>query len=171
MCISNEALQVSLMPLWGTVREVNTWVEDPKRMPGSSLLLSPLPFLPHTFSFAACWASEGFHGWLPAPTPGGKFSSSWAPSPATSLTAECLPESPLPAGRGERQEVRQEAGDTAATAQGSVSSPSPGPLGQRKPRQEGQSCHQPERPRSTPPPNNHPALRASAPWSFVWYHS
>lgn len=41
--------------------------------------------------------------------------------------------------------------DTAVAAQGSVSSPSPGPLGQRKPRQEGQSCHQPERLTEYPP--------------------
>lgn len=64
-----------------------------------------------------------------------------------------------------------EAGDTAAADQGSVSSPSPGPLGQRKPRQEDQSCHQPARPTKHPPPPSHPALRVSASWIFIWHHS
>lgn len=75
-----------------------------------------------------------------------------APSPATRPTAECL-RSPhrLACREGQEAGGQAEAGDTAAAAQGSVSSPGPGPLGQRKPRQEGQSCHQPGRPGNATP--------------------
>lgn len=121
------------------------------------LLLATFSFLPHTLSSAAFWAKMAS-----CPYPSVRFSSSGALSPSSHqshcrvlarVLTDCL--------EGQKAGGQAEAGDTAAAAQGSVSSPSPGPLGQRKPRQEGQCCHQPERPMKHPPPP--PAISLSEP--------
>lgn len=123
-------------------------------MPDSSSLFSTVSFLPHTLSLAAFWASKGCQGWLPACTPVDKFSLSGAPSPISSPTTECLLEYSLPARRGKRS---GRGWGHSCSSPGLHFLPSPGPLGQRKPRQESQSCYQPERHTKLPPTTSQPS--------------
>lgn len=110
MCMFNQVLQGLLMHYevgkrvhWGTVGEVEAWVEDLKRMPASILTVSH-PFLP-----APCFLLASTDGF--PPTPGGKSALPGAPSPATRPPAKCLRSTHrLPAGRGKRQEVKQRLG-------------------------------------------------------------
>lgn len=64
-----------------------------------------------------------------------------------------MPAAVLPAHQeGQEAGGQAEAGDAAAAAQGSISSPSSGPLGQRKPRQEGRAATSREAYKAPPPP-------------------
>lgn len=121
-------------------------------MPDLSSLFSTFSFLPRTLSLAAFWASKGYcRGWLPAWTPADNSACLGLPLslqshrrvPAGVLTA--CQEGPEAGGQAE-------AGDTAAAAQGSISFPSSGPLGQRKPRQEGRAATSREAYKAPPTP-------------------
>lgn len=85
------------------------------------------------------------------PYPSGKSQLVWGSFSGHQSHCRVLARVPPVLREGHETGGQAEAGDTAAADQGSISSPSPGPLGQRKPRQEDQSCHQPARPMKHPP--------------------
>lgn len=66
---------------------MKAWVEGPRRILEVIFIVSP--FLPHTLSLAAFWASEGYQGWLPAHIPVGMLSSSGTFSPSGPTSDAC----------------------------------------------------------------------------------
>ena len=121
-------------------------------------LPAPYPFLPALYPSLSCFL--GKQRLLPRRAfclyPSGQILLAWDSLSHCRVLARVL----TACQEGQEAGGQAKTGDTAAAAQGSISSPSSGPLGQRKPRQEGQGCHQPERHRKLPHPPSHPAPRA-----------
>ena len=117
----------------------------------SSLLLPTFSCLLHPLSFS-CFLSKDCQGRIPALTPVSKASLSGVPSPATSPTAECLPESPLYCGRGMRQEVRQRLGTQLQQTRALFPPPALGLWGRGSPGRKTRAATSQRGPRSTPYP-------------------
>lgn len=127
---------------------MTAWVEGSRRLPAVILLL-PLLLLA-AYALPSCSLGKDCQGWILALTPVGKFGLSGAPSPATSPTVEGLPGSPLPSGRGKRQEVRQRLGTQLQQPRAPFPPPALGLWGRGSPGRKARAATSQRGPRSAP---------------------